>query len=238
MATVQVEVYPSRMSSSSSSPVQGAPEEALARIDSVIDTAFANVSLQGWCTPEKAKRMARLIPLNGPPPRCVELGVFGGRGCIALGLGIKFLRGGAGTVDGIDPFTAAAALEGTNAKADQDWWSKLDYATILGSARGWITKLDLDGIVRLRVHRSQDVVDDYVDRSIDVLHQDSNHSEEISCYEVLTWTPKIRPGGIWVFDDIDWPTTRLAQKRLVSDHGFQVLEQHAKWAVFQAPHPS
>lgn len=204
-----------------------------------IDVAFGHPALHGWCTPEKAKRMARLVATtNSRPPLCVELGVFGGRGVIAMGLAIKHVLGGVGTVHGIDPFMAAAALEGTNEKANQDWWAKVDYVTILKSAREWISRLGLDGIVQLVVKRSQDVVDDYEDRTIDVLHQDSNHSEEISCHEVATWTPKMRPGGIWVFDDTNWPSTKLAQSRLVTVHGFALLEQHETWAVFQAPQVS
>ena len=186
-------------------------------------------------TPAKARRTARLVIASGPEPRCVELGVFGGRGVIAMGLAVKYGLGCRGTVEGIDPFSAAASLEGTQVAENADWWGKVDYPMILQSAREGIARLGLNEIVRLILERSQDVVDAYPEQSIDVLHHDSNHSEEISCYEVATWSPKMKPGGFWVFDDVDWDSTKLAQSRLIAHHGFALLESHKSWAVFQAP---
>ena len=214
-----------------------AQDPSLAIVDTAIDLLFP--ALHGWCPPEKAKRMARLVLEASSPLSCpvhaVELGVFGGRGVIAMGLAVRHGLGGKGTVLGIDPFSAAASLEGTNAKVDQEWWAKLDYAMILKSAREGIAKAGLEDVVKLEIARSQDVVGRVEDGSVDVLHQDSNHSQEISCYEVETWTAKMRSGGFWIFDDIDWPTTKVAQGRLVASHGFTLIESHEKWAVFQAP---
>lgn len=209
------------------------------QVDRLIDEHLPN--MHGWCTPEKAKRMARLVieaarQLAGSPAslHCVELGVFGGRGIVALGLPIRHCIG-VGAVDGIDPYTANAALEGTNSKENDTWWSKLDYGTIERHARENVSKLGLDTFVRIIKARSQDIVARYADGSISVLHQDSNHSEEVSCSEVAAWTSKMRPGGYWVFDDTNWETTKLAQSRLVAQHGFTRLEEHHSWAVFQAP---
>ena len=68
--------------------------------------------LPGWCTPEKAKRLAELA---FGAELAVELGVFGGRSLVAIALGIKWgPRPEHGYVDGIDPYTPAAALEGKN----------------------------------------------------------------------------------------------------------------------------
>jgi hypothetical protein len=204
-------------------------------VDRAIDESFKD--LQGWCTPDKGKRMARLVADlgKGGPVHCVELGVFGGRGVIAMGLAIKHMLGGGGAVYGIDPFTAGAALEGTNEKANQDWWAKLDYEAILRGTREGIRKAGFDALITLVIARSQDVVGTYADKSIDLLHQDSNHSEEVSCYEVGSWTPKCKPGAYWVFDDTNWPSTKLAQKRLVEQHGFALVEQFDSWAIFRAP---
>ncbi len=189
--------------------------------------------LEGWCNVEKAKAMARLV-VGLEKPSCLELGVFGGRSLIAMGLGVKFAANG-GLVEGVDPFTASAALEGTNDAVNQEWWAKLDYAMILRGAQDGIRRLGLSEIVRLVLKRSQDVVGNYADGSIDVLHQDSNHSEEVSCWEVASWTPKMKPGGFWVFDDTNWPSTQLAQGRLMTQHGYTKIEDHTEWAIFRAP---
>jgi hypothetical protein len=206
-------------------------------VDRIIDAAFVD-SFMGWCTPAKAKRMARIVyeAGNERPPTCVELGVFGGRGVVAMGLPIKHCLRGQGVVHGLDPYTASAALEGTNAKENDDWWSKLDYQAVLAHARGKIKEFGLDDIVKLVIKRSQDAVDEYADASIDVLHQDSNHSAEISCAEVAMWMPKVRAGAFWIFDDVNWATTKFAQTRLTEHHKFSVVEMHDTWAVFQKPH--
>lgn len=200
----------------------------------VIDSWFPRI--EGWCPPDKGKRMARLVTeLPGDhPPLCVELGVFGGRGIIALGLAVKHVLNGAGVVHGIDPYTVTASLEGNNEKANDEWWAKVDYNYILGHCRGMLNSLGLPAIVQLKLRRSQEVVGQYADGSIDILHQDSNHSELVSTDEVHAWVPKLRPGGYWIQDDIDWATTRRAQELLI-EKGFRKLEDHQKWALYQAP---
>ena len=184
--------------------------------------------LPGWCTNEKGKRMSELA--RGAE-LCVELGVFGGRSLLAITLALA--DQGCGRADGIDPFEAAASLEGSNDSANDEWWSSLDYAAIERAARDALQRLDLSPkyaqIIRMR---SREVVALYEDGSIDLLHQDSNHSEEVSCEEVFLWTPKIRPGGYWIFDDTNWPSTQRAQRELAA-LGFTELEDHGGWKVYK-----
>ena len=192
--------------------------------------------LPGWCSPEKARRLARLV-VETRPALCVELGVFGGRSLLALALGLRHV--GAGRVDGIDPYTVAAALEGVNDKANDDWWSALSYEEIFkhasdGLARGGV--LDHARIVRAR---SQDAVTGYAPASIDILHQDSNHSEAVSTTEVRAWAPLMKDGGYWIMDDTNWPTTRAANWLLRDTFGFKLVESYGpasaapEWCVFK-----
>lgn len=183
--------------------------------------------ISGWCSNEKAARMARL---TSGARLCVELGVFGGRGLVAMALMLR--AQGAGSAHGIDPYTADAALEGTNHKANDEWWSSVDLEHVLRGARLTLKRERLDAYAQIIRERSQDVVERYADGSIDVLHQDSNHSEEVSCAEVMLWGPKIRVGGYWIFDDTDWPTTKKAQDLLL-ESGFVELDDHSKWKVYR-----
>jgi predicted O-methyltransferase YrrM len=196
--------------------------------------------MPGWCTPEKGKRMAALA--RGAS-LCVELGVFGGRSLVSIALGLRYqsialaLRdqpSNCGRVDGIDPFTATAALEGTNDPANDQWWSRLDYEAIARAAQEAIYKLELMPYAHLVRMTSQEAVGFYADGAIDLLHADSNHSPEVSTWEVEHWAPKLKSGGIWIADDTNWPSTASAQKRL-SDMGFQKTEEHGTWAVYRAP---
>lgn len=188
--------------------------------------------LPGWCTPAKGKRMAALA--RGAS-LCVELGVFGGRSLVSIALALRADQVPEyGRVDGIDPFTATAALEGTNDPANDQWWSKLDYEAIARVAQEALYRLELMPYARLVRMRSRDVVGFYGDGTIDLLHQDSNHSEEVSCEEVALWAPKLRSGGHWIFDDTDWPTTKKAQLNLEA-LGFRELEDHGGWKVYRKP---
>jgi predicted O-methyltransferase YrrM len=197
-------------------------------LDTRIDAILPD--LVGWCTPEKGKRIARLVR-DANTRLCVELGVFGGRSLVALALGVA--QNGFGHVHGIDPFTKSAAVEGTNAKHDDAWWAEIDYEDVRRQAIHVVETNGLAPYVTFVREKSMDVVDRYENGSIDVLHQDSNHSAEVSTAEVLAWMPKLRLGAFWIFDDIDWPTTRPAQQLLLQN-GFHCVETYAQWALFQS----
>lgn len=186
-------------------------------------------SMHGWCTCEKGKRMSELA--RGAN-LCVELGVFGGRSLISMAFALK--DQGFGRAEGIDPYVAQASLEGTNDKANADWWESLDYGAIEASARDAVKRLGLEKHVEIIRSFSREAVGLYEDKSIDVLHQDSNHSEEVSCEEVGLWSSKMRSGALWVFDDADWPTTQKAQRELEAI-GFLKIEDHKHWKVYRAP---
>ena len=196
-------------------------------VEQIIDQELPR--LPGWCTPEKGKRMAALARGSH---LCVELGVFGGRSLVSIALALRDQPSEFGRVDGIDPFTATAALEGTNDPANDQWWSRLNYEAIARVAQEALYRLELMPYARLVRMYSRDVVEFYGDGTIDLLHQDSNHSEEVSCEEVTLWAPKIRTGGYWLADDVNWPTTQRAQ-RVLTDSGFERIEDHETWAVFR-----
>ncbi len=140
----------------------------------------------------------------------VELGVHGGRSLIAMGLGLAQL--GRGHADGIDPYDASAALEGTaRSEADRDYWAAEDYEDVMRRALTGINREGLAEQVHIIRARSRDVVSRYTPGTIDVMHQDGNHSSEVSAAEVRAWLPLVRPGGYWVSDDLDWETTLEAQ---------------------------
>jgi hypothetical protein len=194
-------------------------------IETIVEEEFPQIP--GWCTVEKAKRMAELA--HGAS-LCVELGVFGGRGLVAMALALADQE--FGRADGIDPFTPDAALEGTNSPANDEWWGALDYESIARTAQTALYRLKLVPYAHLIRMTSLEAARFYEDGSVDVLHQDSNHSEEISTEEVRLWASKIRSGGYWIFDDTDWSTTQKAQCMLEAV-GFVQLEDYVRWKVYR-----
>jgi hypothetical protein len=196
-------------------------DETMSKFDVIIE------KLPGWCSVEKGKRMAELAY---GASLCVELGVFGGRGLASMALALA--EQGFGRADGIDPFEPNAALEGTNAKENDEWWASLDYESIARAAQTGLCELGLYPYSRLVRLGSREAVKYYDDETIDCLHLDANHSEETSCEDVSLWAPKIRHGGYWVFDDTNWESTQKAQRELVA-LGFVELENHDTWKVYR-----
>ena len=168
--------------------------------------------MEGWCTYEKALALANLV-LQVKPKTVVELGVFGGRSLVAMGLGMKRMQA-PGLVYGVDPWTTEAVLEGTMNEVDRIWWGQCNLGRVFGSCLEGIVNSGTAEWIRLLCCTSEQASKQFEQDSIDILHIDSNHSEETSTKEVHLWFPKVKRGGhIW-FDDTDWPTTQKAIEML------------------------
>jgi len=208
------------------------PLSELTRIDEVLAQISEIVpKLEGWCTVEKAVRIARLIFQN-QLRNCVELGVFAGRSMIPIALTVNHCYP-KGRLHAIDPWKKQAALEGTNDPANDEWWAKLDYEHWYQYTCDKIVKYGVGSVVQVMRMTSQEAVDLFTDGSLDFLHQDANHSEETSTAEVKRWSSKVRSGGYWIFDDTNWATTKKAQKMLVSDYGFKEISDHETWKIYK-----
>ena len=208
-----------------SEPLPTLPEAIRAGLRARVERAIP--PLHGWTSVDKGARMAELVVIAGSR-RSVELGVFGGRGTISLAIGHE--ARGEGEVLAVDPWERAASLEGENAPENDDWWGRLDHDEIFRSFVQALADTGAGRWCRVLRERSADAVRRVADGSVDVLHQDSNHSEAISTAEVEQWTPKIAPGGLWIADDTDWATTQRAQARL-AELGFEVVEDRVSWKV-------
>jgi cephalosporin hydroxylase len=189
-------------------------------------------SIRGWCTKEKALTLMNLV-YQSSPKLSLELGVFGGRSLVVIAIAAKKVNP-LSKVIGVDAWTSQASLEGTNDKANDDWWSKIDYDDMYAYTKKIMIENEVDSVVDLWKCKSNECVNRFEDTSIDLLHQDSNHSEEISCEEVELFWNKVKVGGHWIFDDANWPTTQEAQKRLVSK-GYEEIyaSSQNEWKIFK-----
>jgi hypothetical protein len=79
--------------------------------------------------------------------------------------------------------------------------------------------------------KSSLVINMFTDASIDVLHLDSNHSEEVTCNDVELYSNKIKKGGFWIFNDTDWSSTKKAQGMLIR-RGFVEFFDGKSWKIF------
>lgn len=163
-------------------------------------------TLDGWCSAEKASALASLV-LDRRPKLCVELGVFGARSLIAIGLALREV-GECGRVWGIDPWTVSSAVEGTVGDANAEWWRSIDIQQVRNRAMTEVTNRGLWSNVSVIVAKSEDCAARF--DGIDLLHIDANHSEEKSTLDVHLWAPRVKDEGIILFDDADWGTTQKA----------------------------
>lgn len=186
-------------------------------------------TLHGWCTVEKAIHLYNLV-LEHELPVCVELGVFAGRSLLAIALGARAKNG---TAVGIDAWSKEACEQGVNDIANTEWWNTIDYDFFYNYTDKVISDANLSAMTTLIRSKSADAVEQFASTSINFLHQDSNHSEEVTVEEVNLWFDKVKIGGYWVFDDTDWSTTQAAQTLLL-EKGYELIftEKDAKYKVF------
>lgn len=157
--------------------------------------------IPGWCSPEKADALVRII-LTHRPSLCVEIGVFGGSSLIPQALALEAL--GQGVIYGIDPWENAAALEAMADEANRSWWSGVNLETIYQGCKSLLVAQGLASRCKLLRAKAEGIADVFLDGSIDLLHIDGNHSEELSVRDVCLYLPKVRPGGHIFFDDVTW----------------------------------
>lgn len=166
----------------------------------------------------------------------VELGIFGGRACIAMGL--AHAQMGYGNCVGVDPWSIAASLEGENHPDNDEWWSKVNYKSVFSKFVGTVLALDLWDKVKWMHEKSEDAVRFFrpsekfpFGLTFGVIHQDSNHSELVSVKEVYEWLPYLQRGGYWVLDDADWSHTQKAIGILSEQ--LTMVEDHGSWIIFR-----
>lgn len=182
----------------------------------------------GWCSEIKAKRMMDLI-YRVQPELCVEIGVFGGSSIYPTASALKFLNHG--EVIAIDPWDVSHCLEGYKPGSPKHQFWSIKQERIESVYLGFIQMLKdfaLDQYCRVMRMPSMDGVHNFDDESIDILHIDGNHSEEIALKDVQMYLPKVKKGGYIWFDDAHYPETHRAWKFLslhcLKDEAFSTKE--------------
>lgn len=178
--------------------------------------------VDGWCSIDKATNLARII-LQTKPELCVEIGVFGGSSLIPQALALQ--ENNNGIIVGIDPWTKDAALEEMSNNDNKSWWSSLDYNQIYKKLISIIKQFELDDFVDLIKDKSENVVDNFKNESIDILHIDGNHCEALAYKDSVNYFPKVKMGGYIFFDDISW---REDPEIISTKKGLDYLKQYCE----------
>lgn len=157
----------------------------------------------GWCSNEKATYLMDFV-LQNKPTTAVEIGVYGGKSLAPVAFAMKY--NGFGKIYGIDPWLVEESCKGMEG-LDLDYWSRVNHNGILHHLQINLRQFELSEYARLIRVTSQDCPPIH---DIDIIHIDGNHSEDSSYHDVRKWAPLVKPGGLIIFDDIDWKTTEKA----------------------------
>lgn len=162
-------------------------------------------ALQGWGWEAKVFAMCELIERE-QPELVVDLGTFGGRTAIPPALQLR--DNGHGILLTCDPWTRAAALEGEHKKEDSEWWQRVDLETVMFKFMPFVSRLGLVDICLPIRATAQTLSRIVADGSVDILSFDQNHSELASMRDAQAWLPKVRKGGYFIADDLDWKSNQ------------------------------
>ena len=191
-------------------------------------------ALEGWCPVEKAVWMARWI-VTQKASKIVDIGVYGGRSLVPMGMAVKFLAEHSpdyhGKVIGVDSYNNEDSTEGETDLANKDWWAQIDLRRIRQAAEKAIAFNGLSHLAELFVTSSAIASVDFDDSTLDLVHIDGQHAESVSCRDVNLWWPKLRNGGVMVMDDTDWHQLQAARK-LIGGLG-ECIHHDEKWEVYQ-----
>lgn len=184
-------------------------------------------ALDGWCDQVRAETMFDLVTTH-KPKRIVELGVYGGRSLVAMGMAARSYGGFA---LGIDPWTADANIEG-EPNEHRDFWNTMDIEAVYRRFIQAVVALEFTHCCRWIRARAEEVLPLFPDGSIDFFSLDGNHTEYASTRDVQLWMPKIALGGHVVMDDTNWATMQKAVS-LMQEMGFTTVHDATHWRVFR-----
>jgi Methyltransferase domain/Glycosyl transferase family 2 len=175
-------------------------------------------SMDGWTSPEKAQAIYDLT-LKAKPKVAVEIGVFGGRGTIAIALALKQL--GVGKVIGIDPWSAPESAKSQVTPTDEEWWGKVDHEKIYKNFLWWLKKQDVEKFVEVRRESSKTAS---APQEIGLLIVDGNHNEE-ALLDAKKFAPNVPLGGYVLLDDLDWAGGFVRQaEEYIKSIGFSFIK--------------
>ena len=179
--------------------------------------------MEGWMPEKKAEFLFNEIS-NNSIDVSVEIGVFGGRGSIAMAAAHSLVGG---RHFGIDTWIKDTALEGENSADNDKWWASLDLEQIYRSALGTLFHYELSAHANLLRLDSTLASRLFEKESIGLLHIDGNHSELCSCRD--------KPEGIIVLDDTNWSTTEKAQRLLEEKCDFIQADTFGdnQWTIYK-----
>lgn len=155
------------------------------------------------------------------PINYLEIGVFSGQNVISVAK--SFAKHPDSKLYCVDPWT--------------DYDEYPEYKGIINNVYNeFIKNMNNEGIMnKLSIHRdfSQNVVPKFEDEFFDIAYIDGNHETEFVYNDGVMTLPKVKSGGYIIFDDYDWPQTRIGVNKFITEHqSFFNVVQHTQNQMF------
>jgi predicted O-methyltransferase YrrM len=155
------------------------------------------------------------------PINYLEIGVFTGQNVISVAK--SFAKHPESKIYCVDP-----------------WIDYDDYPEYKGTIQKvyneFIKNINNEGIAdKLVIHRdfSHNAVPTFEDEFFDIAYIDGNHETEFVYKDGVMTLPKIKSGGYIIFDDYDWPQTRIGVNKFITEYQtFFDVVQHTEHQMF------
>lgn len=212
------------------------PSPTAAAYPRPVDELAALEKVPGWCCAEKRDAIYDAVRSLGDSfndfLECVEIGVYGGQSLLPAAMALRDTSRG-GIVAGIDPYTAAASLDGLQPEVARQWWGDLDHDAIRAGAEKAIRPYAT--WCRLVVAMPDDVADGY--HGLHYLHVDDSHATATALRNVRTWLPKLLPGGVLVLDDATWESVQPARALIAAECQLIAWDTSPgrRWEIYRRP---
>ena len=88
--------------------------------------------------------------------------------------------------------------------------------------------------VKILRNKSENVVNNFDNSSIDILHIDGCHDYEYVLKDLSLYSDKITTNGIIIMDDTNWPSVKSAMDTfLKSTNKFKIIHVETEWSIIQ-----
>lgn len=190
-----------------------------------IEDALRDIQ-HGWTSYAQAEAMAAVIVALRAEVS-VEIGVYAGKGTVSLALAHKEI--GKGCVHAVDPWSAAASVQGQIGE-HENFWGKLDHEMIYREYLKNVDRFNVGPFVKTFRQKSREFT---APQNISVARIDGNHGQEV-LIDVERITPNVHSGGVLFLDDFNWPgnAVQIAAGRLKA-MGWRELYRIEDTVVFQ-----
>ena len=108
---------------------------------------------------------------------------------------------------------------------NKEWWSKINLDEIYKDFIKQLKNHKVHSFCKIYREKSENVINEFEDESIDVLHIDGNHCEKLAYQDSVNYFPKVKKGGYIFFDDTSWSENG---KNISTEKGLNYLLQYCE----------